>query len=81
MGFHTQSTLLAPSAEKISWTWRQACTYCAARFPFTPGDHGFQSPFISGANRSMIGPPQAAISRAQRAIKASWAPPIRVAKE
>ena len=51
IGVHTQRTCVAPTDAKTERTCFHAFTKSPGRLPLTSSDHGFQSPFISGANR------------------------------
>ena len=57
-GHQTQVALVAPTAVKMSCTWRQAATYSPFLLPLTPSDQGNQLPFISQLKRRKKGLPQ-----------------------
>ena len=63
-GHQTQVALVAPTAAKMSWTWRQAATYSPGLLPLTISDQGNQLPFISQLKRRKKGWPQACASAA-----------------
>ncbi len=66
-GHQTQVALVAPTAVKMSWTWRQAATYSPGALPLTPSAQGNQLPFISQLKRRKNGCPQA-----RAAVANSW---------
>ena len=65
LGHQTQLTLSAPTAVKMSCTWRQAATNSPSRLPLTPSDQGNQPPFISQLKRRKKGCPQSRASSAK----------------